>query len=43
MILVRSLTLLPGESPELLPARAAEKLRCQESRILSWSLVKHFA
>ncbi len=40
MILVRSLTLLPGESPELLPARAAEKLRCQESRILSWSLVK---
>ena len=40
MILVRSLSLLPEEPLELLPSRAAEKLRCPESRILSWRLVK---
>ena len=40
MILVRSLSLLPGDDLSLLPQLAAAKLRIPEDRILSWTLQK---
>ena len=40
MILVRGLKLLPDEALELLPERAAQKLRIPRSEIRSWTLVK---
>lgn len=38
MILVRGLSLLPGESLSVLPQRAARKLRIPVEQILSWKL-----
>ena len=40
MILVRGLKLLPDEALELLPERAAKKLRIPRAEIRSWTLVK---